>query len=142
MTADGAKKGLAESDEPGGATDPSDARGARRRSSGTRRAERSHTRTDITLAVAFEAVEGGAAIEGCARNISLGGAYIDTMYPSSFGSKVKLKLPLPGIAGETTIDATVRWCSEGGMGVQFGPMGAVVTHALMRLMADGGAQDP
>lgn len=69
-----------------------------------------------------------------AKNLSLGGAYLEMAAPGAFNSKVKLTFSLPGLAEQAEIEGTVRWTKPNGMGVQFGPTGAKVTHALTELL--------
>lgn len=52
-----------------------------------------------------------------------------------FGAEVRLVFELPDIEGEAIISAIVRWTKPGGMGVQFGAMGARETHGLVTLLA-------
>jgi type IV pilus assembly protein PilZ len=50
---------------------------------------------------------------------------------------VRVFLRLPSLRGEANIEAVVRWSKPGGMGVQFGRMGARETHGLTELMSAG-----
>ncbi len=65
---------------------------------------------------------------GFTGNISEGGLFISTNNPMEVGSKIKVKLTLPGIDQPVELDAEVRWVrdidvsDEGlppGMGVRF-----------------------
>jgi len=72
---------------------------------------------------------------GLCRNLSLGGAAIQTAEPAVFGSRVTVLIELDGIAGETRLAGTVRWSKPGVMGVQWDSVGARVTHAILRTAA-------
>ena len=72
----------------------------------------------------------GTVMRGIAKNISLGGAYVEVDAPAPFGASVVLVVSLPGLAERVQIESVVRWNTPYGMGVQFGLMGARATHAL------------
>lgn len=103
----------------------------RRRSSGTLRV-RAEQRTELFVELAFTSVAGSGV--GYAKNISLGGMYVETMDPVPFNATVTLHMPLPGFPDLVDLSAVVRWSDETGMGLQFGTMGARVTHALTELV--------
>jgi len=100
-----------------------------RRSSGVRRAQRASERTNVELPTSI-LYSDGTVIRGVARNISIGGAYVEVDAPAPFGASVVIVLSLPGVAERVQIEAVVRWNTPRGMGVQFGLMGARATHAL------------
>jgi hypothetical protein len=77
----------------------------------------------------------GARQSGVCRNLSLGGAAIQTAEPAPFGSRVTVYMELDGIDGETPLGGTVRWSKPGVMGVQWDSFGVRVTHALLRTAA-------
>lgn len=92
---------------------------------------RQHPRKSIDLPVAFQR-EGGERVAASCRDISLGGAFIETAAPAAYGSPVTVFLALPGLRDEAALAGTVRWVKKGeGMGVQFAVMGARETHALI-----------
>jgi type IV pilus assembly protein PilZ len=93
------------------------------------------SRYEMRLAIAFE--RSGGRVEATSRNIGLGGMFIETMEPASFGEPLTIYLPLPGFPSAVAIPSVVRWTSGDGMGVQFGLMGARVTYALTKLIFDG-----
>jgi PilZ domain len=96
---------------------------------------RQHPRTIFETEVAFQAGDHPRVDARC-RDVSLGGMFIETAAPLPYGAALRLYLRLPGLRGETTVDAVVRWAKPGGMGVQFGVMGARETHALTLLLSD------
>ena len=94
---------------------------------------RQHPRKFIEAEMAFQ-VGDGPIVEARCRDLSLGGMFVETPTPLPYGAKVRLYLPLPGLAQDAIVDAVVRWSKPGGMGVQFGVMGARETHALTVLL--------
>ena len=100
-----------------------------------RRADQSRrdSRYELRLAISVDCPGEPFAPAVC-RNISVGGMFVETNRPAPFGAAVAVFAPLPGLPGLTRIDATVRWTSREGMGVQFGVMGARETHALTELI--------
>jgi type IV pilus assembly protein PilZ len=96
--------------------------------------KRQHPRKIIEADVAFQ-VGGGPRVEARCRDVSLGGMFIETEATAPYGTPVRVFLRLPGLKDEVTVDTIVRWSKPGGMGVQFGVMGARETHALIELLA-------
>ena len=96
--------------------------------------KRKHPRKNIHPDVAFE-VAGGERIEAICRDVSIGGAFLETNRPAPFGAKVTVFLRLPGLEKEVAVASTVRWTKPDGMGVQFGVMGARETHALVTMIS-------
>jgi len=73
-----------------------------------------------------------------ATDVSLGGVFVETDEPPSFGSKVVVVCPLDEGAA-SRLDAVVRWAKPGGVGLQFGLLGARDTHALTVFVKRHGA---
>lgn len=99
---------------------------------------RKHPRKLLHPPVAFS-VAGGPRVEGICHDISLGGMFIETSQPPAFGALVKLYVSFADQAQPSEISGTVRWTKPGGMGVQFGTMGAKDTYSLTQLI--GGSSD-
>jgi hypothetical protein len=97
---------------------------------------RQHARRIVETEVAFQ-VGDRPRIEARCRDVSLGGMFIETAAPLAYGSALRIFLRLPGLRGEASIEAVVRWTKPAGMGVQFGTMGARETHALTQLLSGG-----
>lgn len=96
---------------------------------------RQHARKPLHPPVSFKRAGGEAIVAHC-ENVSLGGMYITTANAlPEFGEKITLVIEFPGQSGTSEVEATVRWTKPGGMGVQFGMMGARETHALTKLLA-------
>ncbi len=83
-------------------------------------------------------VHEGGEVETVTRNISLGGMYLITDAALPYGAKVKLRVHLSALREEVTIDATVRWQKEDGIGVQFGSLRAREVWALNQLFKEPG----
>ncbi len=71
-------------------------------------------------------------VPGVSKDISLGGMFIDTAFPAAFGAAVLVGFTLPGHP-PLLVSGTVRWTSGGGMGVQFGLIGARETYAITEI---------
>ena len=95
--------------------------------------KRVHPRAPIDISVSCE-IEGQPAIEGLARDISVGGMFIETSASLAFNTKLTIACRIPGMPGESRLPAVVRWSKPGGFGVQFGMLGARETHAITKLM--------
>lgn len=94
--------------------------------------KRVHPRIPLSADVACEAA-GGATIRGRAKDISVGGMFIESEASVSFGTQVSIVLRLPNAKADLRLPAVIRWLSPGGFGVQFGLLGARETHALSEL---------
>lgn len=95
---------------------------------------RKYLRQRVALPVAYQTAD-GVRVEATCSDVSLGGMFVETASPLSFGTPVKILVRLPGTKTETVLNAVVRWTTPNGMGVQFGSMGARETHALTELLA-------
>ena len=70
---------------------------------------------------------------GRARDISLGGMFVETPTPLPFGTELVVHVTLPGQRSAFAMPGVVRWARDGGMGIQFGLLGARETHAITEL---------
>lgn len=95
---------------------------------------RRHPRKPLHPDIAFQ-VGDGPRVEASCLDVSLGGMFIETATPAPFNAAITVFMKLPGLKQEARIAATVRWTKPGGMGVQFGVMGARDTHALTELLS-------
>jgi hypothetical protein len=75
----------------------------------------------------------GETQSGLARDISVGGMFVETATPSAFGADVVVHLTLPGADHAMSLPGVVRWVRDGGMGIQFGLLGAVETHVITEI---------
>jgi hypothetical protein len=94
---------------------------------------RRHERTPIDIAVEFSGAGSEARSAGRAKDISIGGTFIETSAPQAFSTEIIVHLRLPGQRSPLAIPGVVRWARDGGMGVQFQLLGARETHAIMSL---------
>jgi PilZ domain len=95
--------------------------------------KRSHPRVPLSADVTCE-VSGGASILGRAKDISVGGMYIESETQVTFGTEVSIVLRLPNTKANARLPAIIRWIKPGGFGVQFGLLGARETHAISELL--------
>jgi hypothetical protein len=95
--------------------------------------KRIHPRVPIDVEVTCE-VKGGGIISGRSKDISIGGMFIVSETPVTFGTEVSIALRLPNTKADNHLPGTVRWLNPGGFGVQFGLMGARETHAISELL--------
>ncbi len=72
-------------------------------------------------------------VTGVARDISIGGMFIETPLPADFGVALLVGITLPHHGEEMLLPATVRWRNARGMGVQFGLLGARETYAITEI---------
>jgi len=81
-------------------------------------------------------VEGkhGERVVGSARDVSIGGMFVEGV-SATFGAHVIVHLHLPSESAALALPAVVRWVHDGGVGVQFGLLGARETHALTEAIA-------
>ena len=95
--------------------------------------KRAHGRVPLNLRMSCERA-GAPAFEVLAKDISLGGMYIESELGVTFGTELMLVARLPGAKAESRLPAVVRWTKPGGFGVQFGLLGALETHLISQLM--------
>ncbi|HEY1696307.1 MAG TPA: PilZ domain-containing protein [Polyangiaceae bacterium] len=94
---------------------------------------RRYQRAPIDVSVEFVAKGASERAKGQAKDISLGGMFIETATPPPFGADVVVHVTLPGQRTPFAMPAVVRWLGGGGMGLQFGLVGARETHAITEL---------
>ena len=93
---------------------------------------RRHVRKRVNLDATI-AERGGATRAGIVRDMSLGGAFLALEPTPPFGTALDITFAL---AGETiTLESTVRWSKSGGVGVQFGLIGARHTYLVTEHLA-------
>lgn len=64
----------------------------------------------------------------------MGGMYLATTEPVTFGERLMVELKLPAIRAPLALPVVVRWTNPDGCGVQFGLLGARETHAISELV--------
>ena len=95
--------------------------------------QRRHARAPIDAPLAFSVKGVKEQRTGIGRDISLGGMFIETTSPATFGADVIVHVDLPGVDETLALPGVVRWVRDGGMGVQFGLLGAKETHAITEI---------
>jgi len=76
----------------------------------------------------------GGAVTGRAKDISVGGMFIESDAAVTFGTELSIVIRLPNTKGDCRLPGTIRWVKPGGFGVQFGLLGARETHAITELL--------
>ncbi len=100
---------------------------------------RTQQRYDIRLPVEF--TFDGTDYQAQTRNMSLGGMFIETASPVTYGAIVKLVFRLPALQEPVEIQGEVRWVEKDGgltkgIGVQFQGLRAKHVWALNKLFAN------
>jgi type IV pilus assembly protein PilZ len=94
--------------------------------------KRKHHRAAIDFPVTCVVAE-AAAFPGVAKDISVGGMFVESESSPEFGSAVAISID--GISTRTVkIPAVVRWNKSDGFGVQFGLLGAYETYVITELL--------
>jgi len=91
-------------------------------------------RTPLDAAVTFIRKGSADTLAGHAKDVSVGGMFIETPSAAPFGSDVTVKMTLPGSKAALTLPGVVRWVGEGGMGIQFGNLGAKETYEITEVV--------
>jgi Tfp pilus assembly protein PilZ len=95
--------------------------------------QRRYARAPIDVAATFSIKGKKDRPSGIAKDVSIGGMFLETATPASFGAEVIVHLVLPGSDDLLSLPGVVRWVRGGGMGVQFGMLGAVETHIITEI---------
>jgi len=83
---------------------------------------------------AFYWLKGSEERRTClAKDISLGGMFVETDLAPSFNAEIQIQIMLPGGDNPVVLPGVVRWVRDGGMGVQFGNLGAKETHLITEI---------
>jgi len=103
--------------------------------------KRRHARAAIDLPVLFAVKGRTGSASGLGKDISIGGIFIETETPAPFGAEIVVRVRLRTPSNDDQdfdLPGVVRWVRRDGMGVQFGLMGAVETHAITELTKRAG----
>jgi Tfp pilus assembly protein PilZ len=95
---------------------------------------RRFTRAPLEQPLEFQTKNDGRRIGGLAKDISVGGMFVQTEESLPFGTEVIVFLTLRGDAKELRLPGVVRWTSPTGMGVQFGLLGVRETYAITEIV--------
>lgn len=96
---------------------------------------RRHSRVDLDTEVAFVPKGTAERQTGRAKDVSVGGMFVETASPVAFNGELVVHVTLPGQVEALALPGVVRWVRGGGMGVQFGLLGARETHAITEYIA-------
>jgi len=95
--------------------------------------KRVHPRVTVDTPVSCE-VRAGAPFAGLAKDISIGGMFIQSTEVVPFGTEITIVARFAGTKADLRLPAIVRWAKPDGFGVQFGSLGARETHAISQLL--------
>ena len=95
--------------------------------------KRVHPRVNLESEVSCE-LRDRASFTGMAKDISIGGMFVESSEILPFGTEITIVGRLPGTKAELRLPGIVRWAKPKGFGVQFGSLGARETHAISQLL--------
>ena len=95
--------------------------------------KRVHPRVVVDTPVSCE-VRDGATFTGLAKDISIGGMFVQASEVVPFGTEVTIVGRFVGTKAELRLPGIVRWAKPDGFGVQFGSLGARETYAISELL--------
>lgn len=95
--------------------------------------QRRHARAPIHAPLSFIVKGNEEQHAGLGKDISLGGMFIETDSPATFGAEVIIHVELPGAGSPFALPGIVRWVRADGMGVQFGLLGARETYVITEI---------
>ena len=96
--------------------------------------KRSHPRVTVDTTVSCAVTSGGAPFVGLAKDISIGGMFVESTEVLPFGTEITIVGRFPGAKADLRLPGIVRWNKPTGFGVQFGSLGARETHAISELL--------
>ena len=95
---------------------------------------RRFSRAPLALSVEFTVDGGEGRFAGHARDISVGGMFVETTRAPDHNAKIVVHLTFAGQKAPFSLPAVVRWVNTDGMGLQFGLLGARETHAITEVI--------
>ena len=95
--------------------------------------KRVHPRVSVDSQIMCEQRD-AAPFAGLAKDISIGGMFIESSEILPFATEITIVGRFPGVKAELRLPAIVRWAKPTGFGVQFGSLGARETHAISELL--------
>lgn len=95
--------------------------------------KRHYDRSDVDLPLTFQVVGSEVVGVGRARDLGIGGMFVETAVVLPFGAELIVTLPVPSEARTLRLPGRLRWSNPIGMGLQFGLLGARETHTLVQL---------
>jgi Tfp pilus assembly protein PilZ len=100
--------------------------------------QRRYARAPIDTPLSFSVKGQSDDREGVGKDISIGGMFVETSTPAGFGESVVIHVSLPGSDEILALPGVIRWVRNGGMGVQFGLLGARETHVITEITRESG----
>jgi Tfp pilus assembly protein PilZ len=100
--------------------------------------QRRYARAPIDTPLSFSVKGQSDDREGVGKDISIGGMFVETSAPAGFGESVVIHVSLPGSDEILALPGVIRWVRNGGMGVQFGLLGARETHVITEITRKSG----
>jgi len=79
-------------------------------------------------------VGNGTTFAGMAKDISIGGMFVESTEVVPFGTEISIVGRFAGTKADLRLPGVVRWAKPDGFGVQFGSLGARETHAISQLL--------
>ena len=67
--------------------------------------------------------------------------FVETTTPADFGAEVVIYITLPGEKSVFALPGVIRWTRNGGMGVQFGLLGARETYTITETVKKSEAEE-
>ena len=95
--------------------------------------KRVHPRVIVNTTVTCE-LRDAAAFVGLAKDISIGGMFVESTEVVPFGTEITIVGRFAGGKADLRLPGIVRWTKPEGFGVQFGSLGARDTHAISELL--------
>ena len=95
--------------------------------------KRSHARVALEIPVSCERLA-GLPISGTAKDLGLGGIFIECDEQLPFGTAVLIIARMPHTKTDLRLPGIVRWTKPSGFGVQFALLGARETNAILTAM--------
>ena len=91
---------------------------------------RRYSRAPLNVPAEFVAKGGKDRVAGNAKDISVGGMFLETSQPLGHNAALVVHVMLPGEKAPFALPGIVRWTRPDGMGIQFEMLGARETHAI------------
>jgi type IV pilus assembly protein PilZ len=91
-------------------------------------------RTPLDEPVTFTRKGTTEVLKARAKDVSVGGMFVETPTVPPFGTEVTIRVKLPHGKDELSLPGLVRWVRSDGMGVQFGNLGAKETHEITEVV--------
>lgn len=104
--------------------------------------KRRHERARVDFAVELVVKGSDARLPARARDVSVGGMQVEASTLLPVSTEVVAHITFPGEKRPLAMPAVVRWAREGGIGLQFGLLGARETHAITEAMSAAERQTP